>query len=96
MNTMNMPGFSAEASLYKSGEFYQSARACSALPGRQGVLPQGVCTPFCSHCGPLAGKSGWWQICVKRNCDVYRVPCGPSVLQIADAADAAPPPFVIG
>ena len=68
MNTMKMPGFSAEASLYKSGEFYQSARTCSALPGRQGVLPQLECTPFCEHyCRRLPGKpGGLWRTCVAR------------------------------
>ena len=51
MNTMNMPRFTAEASLYSSGEFYQSARASGALPVSGGVLPQlpiGFCQAECS------------------------------------------------
>jgi hypothetical protein len=49
MNAINMPGFSAEASLYKTSEHYQGAQSESAmrtitgasiLAGREQILPQ--------------------------------------------------------
>src|SRR6266545_2726122 len=51
MNTMNMPGYTAEASLATARGFYRTARAGSdSLPG-QGVLPQlpiGFCQANCA------------------------------------------------
>ncbi len=37
---MNMPGFSAEASLYKTSEHYQMARGIAALKSEGAVVPQ--------------------------------------------------------
>jgi hypothetical protein len=51
MNTNNIPGYTAEASLYSSGQFYQAIRASGALPVSRGVLPQlpiGFCQAECS------------------------------------------------
>jgi hypothetical protein len=54
MNTINMPGFSAEASLYRTSEHYQRAKSESAmrtvtdpsiLAGRQQILPQAMARP---------------------------------------------------
>jgi hypothetical protein len=48
MNSMNMPGFSAEASLYRSVRQYRMAG--TRKPGSRGVLPQlpiGFCMADC-------------------------------------------------
>ncbi len=50
MNTMNMPGFTAEASLYNTGGHYRMAGAPNHLVGSRGVLPQlpiGFCMADC-------------------------------------------------
>jgi len=40
MNTMNTPGFTAEASLYKTSGHYRTADTLNDLVGSRGVLPQ--------------------------------------------------------
>lgn len=40
MNAMNMPGFTAETSLYKTIEHYRVAGSLNDLAGSLGVLPQ--------------------------------------------------------
>ena len=37
---MNMPGFTAEVSLYKTGEHYQMARVIAVLKSEGAVVPQ--------------------------------------------------------
>jgi hypothetical protein len=49
MNRMNMPRYTAEASLYSSGQCYQSTGAWGALPGRRFVLPQMSRDEFICH-----------------------------------------------
>ena len=114
MNSMNLPGFSAEASLYKSVRQYRMAG--TRKPGSRGVLPQlpigfcmadcdftehdplsnaackfdclgqsdgggpggpgdQVCTPGCTPCRRVAGKTGRWKTCITRNCDDREVRC---------------------
>ena len=51
MNRMNMPRYTAEASLYSSGQCYQSTGASGALLVSRGVLPQlpiGFCQAECA------------------------------------------------
>src|SRR5262249_49320455 len=48
---MNMPGLTAESSLYRSNAFYRSARA-SGAPGKRQVVPQlpiGFCMANCDR-----------------------------------------------
>jgi hypothetical protein len=53
MNTMNMPGYTADASVYRTRNCYTSRRASSALRGSQGVLPQARSIGFCqADCVP--------------------------------------------
>lgn len=52
MNIMNMPGFTAEASLYKASGHYRMAGAPNDLVGSHEVLPQlpiGFCQANCDH-----------------------------------------------
>jgi len=42
MNTMKMPGFAAECSLYKGSKHYYLAGTLSALKGGQKVVPQRI------------------------------------------------------
>jgi hypothetical protein len=49
---MNIPGLSAESSLYRSSALYRSARAPVALPCRREIVPQlpiGFCMPNCDR-----------------------------------------------
>jgi hypothetical protein len=46
MNTMSMPGFTAEASLHKASEHYQWISNPSAEAGKRGVIPQRVGPPI--------------------------------------------------
>jgi len=41
MNTMNMPGFTAEASLYRTTGCYQSVASAATERSRSAVVPQG-------------------------------------------------------
>ena len=43
MNTMNMPGFTAEASLYQANERYQMIGTLVAPEDGRKILPQQVC-----------------------------------------------------
>lgn len=122
---MNLPGFTAEATVYQSSGQYRST-SVSANSEEQGggILPQlprqmkllqclqgcsnagspdfcrdqcfwqdfgesggggggnggggrnPVCRPSCGPCRSVAGESGRWKTCVKRNCDTYDVRCG--------------------
>ena len=40
MNTISMPGFTAETSLYKTSEHYQMAQVIAALKSKGAVVPQ--------------------------------------------------------
>jgi hypothetical protein len=42
MNTMNMPRFTAEASLYQASERYSMARTVNAMVNNQKVVPQRI------------------------------------------------------
>jgi hypothetical protein len=48
MNTMNMPGFTAEASIYRKGQFYFAIAGFSQTEGA--VWPQ-TSYSDCSYCG---------------------------------------------
>lgn len=65
---MRMPGFTAEASLYKTSEAYQLGATWIEAAGGQGVIPQQVvdfAPPICGPC--VAGR----QIC----CYGIGLPC---------------------
>lgn len=52
MNTMNMPGFTGEASLYKTSGHYRIVGTPDDLLGSRGVLPQLYTTrAVCRACG---------------------------------------------
>jgi len=62
MNVMNMPGFSAEASVYRTSRQYRRAGAPNALAGSRGVIPQlpiGFCMAECDFTehDPLANMA---------------------------------------
>jgi hypothetical protein len=63
MNTMHMPGFTAEASFYTMARHYQWIRNPSAESGKHGVIPQQFALPYSSgwieHCFYVAG----YKIC---------------------------------
>ena len=52
---MNIPGFTAEASLYNIKDHYQSPAANGYSGAEQGIVPQmrigGACGPFSGSCG---------------------------------------------
>ena len=63
MNTMRIPGFTAEAALYLARERYRTGENADALVSAQGILPQlppiwvcwkclGSCTPDGCSIGP--------------------------------------------
>ena len=54
MNTMNMPGFTADASLYTTTRHYQPIRNPSAGAGKRGVIPQ----QEAKRVGPPLGNPG--------------------------------------
>lgn len=68
MNIMNMPGFTAEASLYKTNERYP-VEATNAASSTQVVpqFPLGLCTKAAYYCD--RGYEKWCKI-FDRNCDL--------------------------
>ena len=72
MNTINMPGFTAEASLYKASERYNMARTV-AMANDQKIVPQRIriCGHVDTEClnGCLAGGGGraCWAAC----CEIW-------------------------
>jgi hypothetical protein len=77
MNTMNMPGFTAEASLYKASERYSMARTVDAMANDQKILPQRIriCGHIDAEClsGCVAGGGGTrLSVCLLRNMELRR------------------------
>jgi len=82
MNTMNMPGFTAEASLYTTTGHYQWIRSPSVESGKHGAIPQQFALPY-QH-GVLTAPSSCWikycfyvgenEICVPYNLCTARFP----------------------
>ncbi len=71
MSTMNMPGFTAETSLYRTNTNYGMAGAYAVLPGAGGVVPQ---ARACGPCNDLfLGK----RICCDERlvCDSFPFGC---------------------
>jgi hypothetical protein len=63
MNTKNMPGFTAEASLYKTQECYRmTGNRYDLIKGGGQVLPQRMKVP---RFGPflMCGQNGFCQVC---------------------------------
>lgn len=80
---MSIPGFEAEATIYRSRIAYQAAWA-SAEPagsGFDGVTPMlggngGICNPFCELCeSDINSRTGCSQSCTAKNCNEYTRPC---------------------
>jgi hypothetical protein len=77
---MNIPGFTAEVSLYKTSEYYQTGRTLH-MRGAQCILPQipprdgngGGCIPGCdwTSCSPDG-----WMTCWNPDCSSHRARCG--------------------
>ena len=67
MNIMNMPGFTAEASLYKASVRYGMARTVNAIANGQKIIPQRVplceVDPECLGWCQLSGYRDCWRIC---------------------------------
>ena len=63
MNTMNMPGFTAQASLYTTTRHYQPIRNPSAGAGKRGVIPQ----QETKRVGPPIGPGGRRTSCAMLN-----------------------------
>jgi hypothetical protein len=68
MNTMNMPGFTAEASLHKTDERYPGV-ATDAAPSNQVVPQYGICDKASYYCN--RGYQKW--------CDILDKYCLPEV-----------------
>ena len=68
MNAMNMPGFTAEASLYKTSKHF-SAGATGTASSTQVVpqIPLGLCTKAAYYCD--RGYEKW--------CRIYDINCDP-------------------
>jgi len=72
MNTMNMPGFSADASLYRSSGYYRHGQ--SADSHADTVVPA---IPFCGNCDGILDRcerNGWrpravCNACATGHCD---------------------------
>jgi hypothetical protein len=57
MNKMKLPGFTAEASLYRSRGYYQSARNVRGLIGRLEIVPAMSRRQFICHMNCESGDS---------------------------------------
>ena len=84
MDTKNMPGFTAETSLYKTSGHYQIGRQVVNLPIQMinPIYPTminlggGNCIPFCELCESDFGtRTGCSQTCTAKNCNKFTRPC---------------------
>jgi len=84
---MNLPRFSAEASLYRAHD-YGIVQACRAGIGGYLLRPQmlsgpggppRICLPHCfGPCQPdIDPFQGGWQSCIDVGCNLYSAPCKP-------------------
>src|SRR6516225_5767416 len=84
---MSVPGFRAEATIYRSTITYQVARA-SGEAGGSGVEPVqlmprlpvdgdgGICAPFCEPCeSDIGSATGCSQTCTAKNCNEFKRSC---------------------
>lgn len=85
MNTMNLPGFTAETSLYKTSSSYNTKSVYGSLPESRAVVAQLriSTTPGCGECTPLRWLDGTpTGACARACCDVLgrcsteTCPCG--------------------
>ena len=80
---MNIPGFQAEATIYRSRIAYQAAWASreTAGSGFDRVIPMApvggdICNPFCEICeSDISSRTGCSQSCTARNCNEYTRSC---------------------
>lgn len=84
MNTLNMPGFTAEASLYETNNYYKLA-AIWSKGSKNHLVPQQflsigdwwrskVCIPKCGPCRDI-GSNVLYQTCVNFDCTRSEVQC---------------------
>jgi stigma-specific protein Stig1 len=84
---MRMPGFTAEATIYRSTNTYQAAWASAEAAG-SGVDPMqvipmlpvdgGICTPFCDLCeSDVTSPTGCSHTCTAKNCNEFKTSCHP-------------------
>jgi hypothetical protein len=81
---MSMPGFSAEATIYRSTMIYQAAWASGEAAG-SGVDPAnfismlpngGICAPVCDPCdSDVHSRTGCSQTCTARDCTEFTRLC---------------------
>jgi hypothetical protein len=73
MNSMNLPGFTAEASLYTASERYSMAGTVDATANDQRIVPQRI--RLCGHVDPecLAGclRGGGGTACYFACCEIW-------------------------
>jgi hypothetical protein len=67
---MNVPGFTAEASLYSTTGHYQGIRNQSGEAGRQGVTPQQLAWPWSVRIHGNRSLSYCWEL----RCSLHPVP----------------------
>jgi hypothetical protein len=60
MKTMNMPGFTAEVSLYKTTNHYHMIEAVHQADGTVHAALIGNCFRDCFRACRALGESGWW------------------------------------
>ena len=82
---MNMPGFNAETSLYKTNGHYWLATSGASMAGvsiglAQLPFPDGppgpFCRPRCSSCRPdPSSETGCSRCCTDRFCEIDCFPC---------------------
>jgi hypothetical protein len=87
ISTEKLPGFTAEASIYRTKNKYRKRIANNAYQDTIGVLPQRYpYGPRCfARCGPCKwdpngydGFGGFFKMCISNDCEVDSVPCSPS------------------
>jgi hypothetical protein len=80
---MNVPGFTAEAALYRTSQAYQVAAVWSGEANGQvglaqfGGAPEG-CRSYCNPCRPdPESETGFSRLCITAECEEVRYPCQP-------------------
>src|SRR5215472_17167729 len=79
--SMRVPGFGAEATIYKSQIAYQAVWASGEATGLDTAMPmlsvgEGICQPFCELCeSDINSRTGCSQSCTAKNCNEYTRPC---------------------
>jgi hypothetical protein len=77
---MSVPGFRAEATIYRSTIPYQAALASGEAAGSVAnpvqLIPMLLCTPFCDECvSDVHSRTGCSQTCIAGNCNEFTTSC---------------------